>query len=160
MAVLRWDPVRELTDLERSIHQLVDGRFDARVAVFPVDVYETASEVVVRADLPGVKPDNIQVQHHDGQLYIRATRAPEAPKDAAWLLRQTPEGEMVRTLSLGAPVELDDVQATYEAGVLELRLPKAEQARPKQIPVRVGAGRRPRAIETRAAEPAERNGGA
>jgi HSP20 family protein len=147
MSVVRWDPVRELSELQRSINQLFEGRpgLDSLISAFPVDVYETADEVVVRADLPGVRPEDIQVQHHEGQLFIRVTRAAKAPEGATWLVRQTPEGEMVRSLSLGVPVEVENVQATYDAGVLELRLPKAEHARPRAIPVRAGSrnGRAP-----------------
>ena len=145
MSVVRWDPVREWGELQRSINQLFDGRplTEALRIPFPVDVLETADAVLLRADLPGVRPEDIQVQHHDGQIYIRASRTAAAPEGAAWLVRQAPEGEMVRALRVAVPVELDGVQATYEAGVLEIRLPKAEHARPRDIPVRAaGAGRR------------------
>ena len=145
MSVVRWDPIREWGELQRSINQLFDGRpfTDSLRVPFPVDVLETADAVLLRADLPGVRPENIQVQHHDGQIFIRATRTATAPEGAAWLVRQAPDGEMVRALHVAVPVELDGVQATYDAGVLEIRLPKAESARPRDIPVQgAGAGRR------------------
>lgn len=144
MSMVRWDPLREIGDLQRSINGLFEGRAGAegRVLGFPVDVFETPSEVVVRADLPGVRAEDISVRHHDGQIYIRVTRAPQAPEGAAWLVHQTPEGDLARAFALGIPVELDDLQATYDAGVLELRLPKAEHARPREIPVRAGASSR------------------
>jgi HSP20 family protein len=139
MSVVHWDPFREMGELQRSINQLFEGRASGGASTgFPVDVYETAGDVVVRADLPGVRPDSIQVQHHDGSLYIRASRTAEAPEDASWLVHQTVEGDLFRALTLGVPVNLDAVNATYDAGVLEVRLPKAEHARPRQIPVRTG----------------------
>ena len=148
----RWDPYREGNDLQRALNRLFDSRFsETSVVGFPVDVYETPTELVVRADLPGVQPDRIRVQHHDGQIYIRATRAAEAAKDASWLLRQTPEGEMVRTLSISVPVDVERVSASYDAGVLELHLPKAEHARPREIPVVAGGPER--AVEPRPAPP-------
>lgn len=140
MSVLRWDPLREMGELQRSINQLFDDRPGAgpRVAGFPVDVYETAGELVVRADLPGVRPEDIRIQHHDGQLYIRAQRQTQAPEGATWLVRQAVDGDFLRAFNLAVPVDLDAVQAHCEAGVLEIRLPKAEHARPRDIPVRLG----------------------
>lgn len=141
MSVVRWDPLREMSELQRSINQLFDGRApgDGRTVGFPVDVYETPAEVVVRADLPGVRPEDIRIQHHDGQMYIRAARRVEAPEGASWLVHQTPDGEFARAFNVGVPVDVDGVRAGYEAGVLEVRLPKAEHARPRDIPVRTGA---------------------
>ncbi len=138
MSIVRWDPFRDLEDVQRSFSRLMDPRShaDLRVGIMPVDVYETSTEVVVRADLPGVQADDIQVQHHDGQLFIRATRADSLPADATWLLHQAPEGELTRGLTIGVPVDLAAVHATYDAGVLEVRLPKSEHARPRAIPVR------------------------
>jgi HSP20 family protein len=154
VSVVRWDPFREMRELQRSINQLFDDRSGGEPPAvgFPVDVYETPEEVVVRADLPGIREEDIQVQHHDGVLYIRAQRAVEAPEGAVWLVHQTPSGGLFRAFSLAVPVDVDSVHATYEDGVLELRLPKAPEARPKSIPVRVGA---PRSQRRRSALPEE-----
>lgn len=145
MSVVRWDPLREISELQRSIHQLFDGRAAPETGPvgFPVDVYETPEAVVVRADLPGVRAEDIQVQHHDGALYIRANRASEAPDGAVWLVRQAPGGDLLRAFTLGVPVDLDSVAAHVEDGVLELRLPKAQHARPREIPIQAGSRRRP-----------------
>lgn len=138
MSIVRWDPFRDLEEVQRSLNRLMDPRShaDLRMGIMPVDVYETSTEVVVRADLPGVQAEDIQVQHHDGQLFIRATRGETLPADATWLLHQAPEGELTRGLTIGVPVDLGAVHATYDAGVLEVRLPKSEHARPRAIPVR------------------------
>ena len=139
MSLVRWDPLREVSELQRSINDLFEGRYGDATAGFPVDVYETPAEVVVRADLPGVQPDSIKVEHHDGSLYIRATRGAEVPEGATWMMHQTAEGEMCRAFTLGVPVDVNAVRANYEAGILEVRLPKAEHARPRRIPVETGA---------------------
>ncbi len=143
MSLVRWDPLREMSELQRSINQLFDFRpgGETRAAGFPVDVYETATEVVVRADLPGVRSEDIHIQHHDGQIYIRATRRAEVPEGASWLVHQTPDGEFLRAFNVGVPIDLDGVHADYDAGVLDVRLPKSKHARPREIPVRTGAGR-------------------
>lgn len=164
MSVVRWDPLRELEDVQRSISRLFDARSgaDLRAGLVPVDVYETAAEVVVRADLPGVQPGDIQVQQHDGQLYIRALRRAEAPEGASWLVHQTPEGELTRSFAVGVPVEVGGVEASFDAGVLEVHLPKAEHARPREIPVKVTgpAMRTLGARRTRAGEPEPGDGSA
>ncbi len=140
--MMRWDPLRELGDLQRSINQLFEGRHggEGTFIGFPVDVYDTPHEVVVSADLPGLRAEDIQVQHHEGQLYIRAARSATLPEGATWLMHQTPDGEMMRAFTIGVPVDVDQVQATYEGGVLELHLPKSEHARPRAIPVRAASG--------------------
>lgn len=137
MSVLRWDAARELVELQRSMNQLLGGarNEESRILGFPVDVYETPAEVIVRADLPGVAPEDILIQHHDGQILIRTSRQAESPEGSTWLMHQTPEGDLVRTFTLGVAVNIEDVQATYEAGVLELHLPKTVDARPREIRV-------------------------
>ena len=143
MSTNHWDALREMNDLQRSINRLIDGRLtgEPRVSEFPVDVYETAGEVVLRADLPGVRAEDIQIRHHDGQVHIRASRSTEVPEGAAWILRQLPAGTMARAFTLGIPVDVDQVQASYDGGVLEVHLPKEEHARPRQIPVTAGPSR-------------------
>jgi len=93
---------------------------------------------VLRADLPGVRPEDIRIQHLDGQVYIRAARRAEVPEGASWLVHQTPDGEFLRAFDAGVPVDQGGEHAGYDAGVLEVRLPKAEHARLRDVPVRVG----------------------
>jgi HSP20 family protein len=148
MSVVRWDPIAEMANLQRSISQLFDDFLasERRGAGFPVSVYETGDEVVVRADLPGVRPEDVQVQYDQGHLYIRATRQTHAPDGALWLVRESTGGEYTRAVSLGIPVDPDGIQAVLEHGVLEVRLPKAAEVRPKRIPVRSGTGSAPEAL--------------
>ncbi len=142
MSVVRWDPWAEVGDLQRAVARTLGAQSGSgpRVPGFPVDVYETPQELVVRADLPGVRPEDIRVEHHDGEVFIQTTRRVDAPDGATWLFRQTAGGEVARAFALGVPVDFAAARATYDAGVLELRLPKAEEARPKAIPVRAARG--------------------
>ena len=136
---MRWDPARELGYLQNSIQRLFDGLppSDLRQPAVPVDVYETAEEVVVRADLPGVDASDVQAHYHEGRLHIRATRRPAAPDGAIWLVREVGTGDCARSFGLGVPVNPEGVAANYADGVLEVRLPKAESAKPRSIPVEV-----------------------
>lgn len=138
MSVRLWYPPRQVEELQGLLRQYFETpRNEAdRPCGFPVDICETPTEVIVRADLPGVISADIQVQHHDGQLLIRAVRKAQPPEGCAWLMHQTPEGDLVRVFTLGVPVDLDGVEAVYEAGVLELHLQKAVDARPRTIPVK------------------------
>lgn len=141
MSVVRWDPVREVAELQRSLSRLFDNlRVDEGSGHgFPVDIYETDDEVVVSADLPGVRPEDIQVHYHGGQLSIRYKRVLRMPQDAVCHRQERVEGEFVRTFSLATPINADAVRAEHEAGVLAVHLPKHAQAKPRQIPVQAKA---------------------
>jgi len=136
-ALLRWDPLREIATLQRSAARFWDGlpSAEGRPAV---DVYETAEAVVVRADLPGVAADQIEVQFEDGWLTLRATRQPAVPDGATWHLRGVREAEAVRVIAIERPVSAEGAEASYTGGVLQVRLPKTEAAKAKQIPVQAG----------------------
>ena len=106
----------------------------------PADVFETADEVVVRIDLPGVRPEDVQVRWDQGNLEVRAVRqASEVPGEVRWYVRQVAAGTYRRVFRLGVPVDAAAVTATTQDGVLEIHLPKAEAAKPLQVPVRSAA---------------------
>jgi HSP20 family protein len=116
------------------------------VRPMPLEIYETPDELVVRALTPGVSPDQLEVQYQQGSLTLRArTESPSAHDDWAWHLREFGYGEMVRTISLPREIDADRAEASFEHGILTLHLPKAEEAKPRQIPisgqqVQIGSG--------------------
>jgi HSP20 family protein len=110
----------------------------------PLDVYETSDDFVVRALVPGVSRDGIDVQYEHGVLTIRTkTEAPEVD-GATWLVREIGAGQTVRQISLPRAVDVDKATTSFEDGVLTLTLPKTPDAKPKQIKVesapQIGAG--------------------
>ena len=112
----------------------------APVAGFPVDLFEDATHVYVRAELPGVNRDDIQVEMTDGSLTITAARkTPATPATASGQVEgQTEQSpSFSRTLSIPAEISTDQVSAAYENGVLTVTLPKREEAKPKKITVAV-----------------------
>ena len=139
MSVIRWDPSAEIGDLRRSVRRLFDDlRLDAVApTAFPVDVYEAADEIVVLAELPGVRAEGVAVRIEGGHLSIRAARESRVPEGVRVLQRETVSGEFSRTFGLGVPVDADKVSARYENGILTIRLPKAEEARSRKIEVEV-----------------------
>ncbi|HEX2194308.1 MAG TPA: Hsp20/alpha crystallin family protein [Candidatus Limnocylindria bacterium] len=103
----------------------------------PLDVYETPDKIVVRALVPGVSPDGIDVQYQQGVLTLRAQYPQPEVKDGwRWHIREFGAGgETVRRVTLPIEVDIDHAETSFEHGVLTLTLPKAPEARPKQIKV-------------------------
>jgi HSP20 family protein len=101
----------------------------------PMDLYRQGDRFTARIDLPGVRPDSIDIDVEDRTLTIRAERAAMADEDVQWLSRERPTGTFARQLTLGQHVDVDGVDAAYSDGVLTLTLPLAEEARPRKITV-------------------------
>jgi HSP20 family protein len=146
MPIERWDPFREMVSLRDAMNSLLQESFvrpgsgypagSGAPASLPLDVHETENEFVVQASLPGVKPEDVQITVHGGTLTIRAeSRAEAEGQGKTWHLRERRFGALQRALALSAPVDPDKAEAKFENGVLTLTLPKAEQARPKQIKI-------------------------
>lgn len=147
MAIERWDPFREMVSLRDAMNSLLQDsvvrpsgvRGEGGPAPLPLDVAESENEYVVKASLPGIKPDDVQITVHGDTLTIRGeTKAEEEKKGQNWHLRERRTGAFLRSLSLGTPINADKANAKFEHGVLTLTLPKSEQARPKQIKVAGG----------------------
>ena len=102
----------------------------------PVDVHESEEEYLVKVDLPGVKSEDVHVEVNDNVLSISGSRVSEAP--AAAQLVERPSGSFARTLSLPQGVDSDSIEAAYDDGVLELRIPKPAEQKPKKITIGVG----------------------
>ncbi len=120
--------------VEGSVVQPTEGGEEQRVGMLPVDVYETDDEYIVRASVPGVLPEQVQISVVEGTVSIQAERKePEVPGQC--LLQERSQGTFTRRLTFPTPLNPDAAKAEYEHGVLTLRLPKAEFAKPKQISV-------------------------
>ena len=98
-----------------------------------VDVHETEEEYLVKVDLPGVKADDVNVEINDNVLSISGSRAPDETGQAQ--LVERPYGSFVRTLTLPQGVDSDSIEAGYQDGVLELRIPKPAEQKPKKITI-------------------------
>jgi HSP20 family protein len=111
----------------------------------PVDIYESADEIIVRALTPGVGADGIDIQIQGGVLTLRAkSEEPAIPEGSTWLVHEITPGEYIRQLTLPRAVDADEAETVFENGVLTLTLPKTADAKPKQIKVestkQIGAG--------------------
>jgi len=112
--------------------QLLEGWFP------PVDVYEDKDNLLVKAELPGLKKEDIEISLHDGFLTLSGERKQEEKQENGGVYRsERCLGRFHRSISLPCSVVADKINATYKDGVLEVTLPKAEEAKPKQIPIAV-----------------------
>ena len=144
-------PFRGLFDLQREMNELFEGFSlgkwnDREDSLFEgawspaIDVHESKDSVVVRADLPGMKKEDIEVSIQDGVLVIRGEKKEEAERKEKNTVRtERFYGSFHRAVSLPAAVDDAKGKATYKNGVLELTLPKREEAKPKQIKIDVNS---------------------
>ena len=152
MTLIRWTPgsftpLRDVTSIQDDLDQLLDSCFtrgavrgDLNRSFTPsVDIEETPEEFVVRADLPGVAQKDVKVSLMGDTLTIRGERRTEsASKDGSPHRLERSHGTFERSFSLGTPVRNDQVRAQVRDGVLEVRIPKADQARMREIEVQLG----------------------
>ena len=149
MALERWDPFREAVSLRDAMNALFQDSFvrpsgalaQGGGVALPLDVSENENEFVVKASLPGVKPEEVQITVHGETLTIHGeSKFEEEQKDERWHIRERRAGSFHRSIVLPVPVESDKAQASFEHGVLTLTLPKSEQAKPRQI--RIGGAKK------------------
>ena len=132
MVLMRTDPFRELDRLTQQVLGTA-----ARPAVMPMDAWRQGDEFVIEFDLPGVAQESIDLDVERNVLTVRAERV---ARNGDWemLATERPKGLFSRQLVLGDNLDLDKVEAHYNAGVLTLRVPVAEQAKPRKIEVSAG----------------------
>lgn len=135
--LMRTDPFRELDRLTQQVLGTA-----SRPAAMPLEAWQQEGEFVVEFDLPGVDPDSIDVGVERNALTVRAERRSRRPEGAEVVADERPEGVFGRQLILGDSLDTGKIQATYEDGVLTLRLPVAEEAKPRRIEVQAGKGKK------------------
>jgi HSP20 family protein len=148
MTLVRRGPFGDLLSLRQAMDRLFEESFmSPRTWQFgdeqpvPMDVYASDDEVVVRAILPGVKPEEVDITVEGTTLTIAGDTTVTADgREGSLLLQEIRRGRFMRTLSLPADLEPDKATATFEDGILTLRIPKAEQLKPRQIKITTGDG--------------------
>jgi HSP20 family protein len=147
----RWEPLRELTDMRRTMDRMMDRFFEDPFAAntpawnqrnggawnLALDVAEDPDHYIVKASVPGINPEEIEITLTDNVLTIKGeTKDETESKETNWHVRERRYGSFMRSVTLPQPVNADQVEATNEHGVLTLRLPKAEAVKPKKIAVK------------------------
>jgi len=140
--ITRWDPFAEMASLRDTVDRLFDDSRRGRVSLanagtaFPVDVLDTNDEVVVKASLPGVKPEDIEISITGEVLTLKGEASEEHEERAKnWYRRERRVGSFLRQLQLPTEVNSEKAEAVFENGVLRLTLPKAETVKPRTIKV-------------------------
>ena len=140
----RWEPVREMMTLREAMDRLFDDAFtrpinlrDGGLSAPAVDMYQTDDEVVVKAALPGFKADEVQINVTGDLLTIRGEhKAEEEKQEKSWHIREQRWGTFERSVALPTDVVSDRADAAFENGILTIKLPKAEEVKPKTITVK------------------------
>lgn len=143
----RWDPFQEMLSLRNTVDRLFETTLnDLNATTRPLalglalDVIEHPDAFEVKASVPGVKPEDLEITFTDNVLTIKGEiKAEEEVKDARYHLRERRYGTFARSLSLGARVQGDAIEARYDNGVLTLTLPKSEEVKPKRIQIQGAA---------------------
>ena len=146
----RWDPFRDMLSLRREMDRLFDNALTGpRTGGEPtswdlaLDVAENPDEYVVKASLPGIDPDNLDITFTNNTLTIKGEVKEDREFDRAqYHVRERRFGNFARSLGLPSGIKTEDIRASYENGVLTLYLPKAEEVKPKKIAIHKGESSR------------------
>ena len=141
--LIRWEPAREMMTLREAMDHLFDDAFTRPLTLRDgwsapaIDMYQTDDEIVVKASLPGVKADEVQINITGEVLTIMGeVKEKEEVKEKAYHLREQRWGMFERTLALPTDMVADKAKAEFENGILTITLPKAEEVRPKSITIK------------------------
>lgn len=159
----RWDPFREIMSIRNTMDRLFDSVLSGTTLTWQptvwdlaLDVAEDEDEYVVKASIPGINPDDLEITFSNNTLTIKGeVKEDKELEQAHYHLRERRYGSFARSVTLPAGIEADKIEASYEAGVLKLRLPKVEEVRPKKIAIK--SGEKPKVIEAKASDVVSKN---
>ena len=132
--LMRTDPFR---DLDRLAQQIMGT--PSRPAAMPIDAFRQGDDFVVLFDLPGVAADDIDLTVEQNVLTVHATRGGAGDEDVEMVVAERPQGTFSRQLFLGQALDTDRLEAEYRDGVLQLRIPVAERAKPRKVEIGSGS---------------------
>ena len=153
MALIRWEPVRELNTIQNEMNRLFNTLFESpthnggsnggalRRWIPPMDLVETEDDFVLRADLPGLSEEEVNIELEDNVLTISGQRKAEHEERKEGYYRvERASGSFSRSLTLPEGVDPEKVSANFDRGVLEVRIPKPEQRKPRKVTISAGEG--------------------
>ena len=156
MALIRWEPVRELNTLQNEMNRLFNSVFDTPVPngnttlrrwIPAMDLVETDDDFVLRADLPGLSEGDVNIELEDNVLTVSGERNSEhEDRKEGYYRVERASGSFSRSLTLPEGVNPDAIKASFDKGVLEIRIPKPEERKPRKVAISVGGGE-PKTIE-------------
>jgi HSP20 family protein len=141
----RWDPFQEMLNLRRTVDRLFDNASQdhdwaqSTAWSMAVDVAENKDDFIVKASVPGINPDDLDISYVDDTLSIKGeSKSDNEVKENQYHLRERRYGSFARSITLPTKIKGDAIEASYQNGVITLRLPKAEEVKPKRIAIKVG----------------------
>ncbi len=141
--LIRWEPAREMMTLREAMDRLFDDAFTRPLSlregwtVPAIDMYQTDDEIVVKAALPGIKSDEVQINITGEVLTLKGEmKHEEDKKEKAWHIHEQRWGSFERSVVLPNDVVADKAKAEFENGILTITLPKAEEVKPKVINIK------------------------
>ena len=145
MAIIRWSPVRDMMSVQDEMNRLLGDVFGRRYAEEstlpwqpPVDIEETREDYVVKAELPGLRQEDIKILVEDNRLVIRGEKHREAEVAGTNYHRvERVYGQFERSFTLTHAVRADRIEAVYRDGILTVRIPKAEEAKAREIQIKI-----------------------
>ena len=150
VAIRRWEPFRDLRHIERDVARFWGPRMDlfqsgphfkSGYGHFPVDVYEDGGQLVVKAGLPGLKPEDLDLTVEDNVLTIKGeTKSETSNEEGNYLHRERLHGAFRRSIYLPKSTDSGKAESSYEDGVLTVSFPRREEFQPKQLKITVGKG--------------------
>lgn len=146
MAVAQWNPMPDLMRMRETMHRLSqpslgpgdgeEGAWGQATWMPPVDIYETEDAFVLEVELPGVTKDDVDIEFVENRLILRGAHRPKPEvKEEHYRRRERAYGRFERVFLLPTLIDRDKVTAQFQQGVLMLRLPKSEAAKPRRIPI-------------------------
>ena len=129
--VMRFDPFRELDRLSSDVWQTASRRSSA--TAMPIDAYRQGDSFLVHFDIPGVDPDSVELTVEKTVLTVRAERGASWGAEAELIVAERPQGSFSRQIFLAETLNSDRIEASYDAGVLTVRIPVAEAAKPRRV---------------------------
>ncbi|MGE5359748.1 MAG: Hsp20/alpha crystallin family protein [Bacteroidales bacterium] len=149
MAIVRWDPFRDLAEVQERVNRALGDFYGTRGSddvmrrgawIPPVDIYEGQNhEMIIKAEMPDIRQEDLDIRVEDNTLTITGEKKlDESVKQDQFHRVERAYGQFSRSFSLPASIDSEKVSADYKNGVLTIKLPMREEAKPKQIQVKVG----------------------
>ena len=143
--LIRWEPAREMMTLREAMDRLFDDSFTRPLSIRDgwsmsapaIDMYQTENDVVVKASIPGMKAEDVQINITGDVLTLKGeVNQEEERNDKAWHIREQRVGSFERSVALPTTVKTDKAEAVFENGILTITLPKADEVKPKTINIK------------------------
>ncbi len=149
MSLVKWEPMQELTNFRDAMNRLWENNFGYLTGhsdqdqgqrwMFPVDIQDNPDTILLHAEIPGMKKEDITIHFRDNVLTIRGERkAEKKEKETNHIKTERQYGAFSRSFSMGVPIDSENITASYKDGVLQITLPKQEVAKEKKIDIAIG----------------------